>query len=382
MNTNSYLCRFLAEHPEQWETLLWKDYRIKIKRENSYAIFNYGYDCDFADPIVQEARGIILDTEKREVVCWPFRKFGNHNESYADPIDWTTARVQEKVDGSIVKLWFDERKPGWQFSTNATLRAENAPVGEFSLISFYDLICRAENFGDIPFENLNRDATYIFELVSPNTRVVVPYETTMLYHIGTRHNLTGREMDVDIGIRRPEMYPIHSLGECLETAIRLNQRDSEEIMAEGFVVVDGNWNRVKVKSPDYIAKHHLMQMKSIPKRECVQMLLSVSPEIDIICQTNPELIPVFKFYDYHLARLQHLADRLGMLAKQLYEEYSHDRSAVAKVIQKHPLAWVAFRCIESDRKGSEFLMQIPMERICKMLPDYQEEDLSVLFLEE
>lgn len=382
MNTNSYICRFLAEHPEQWETLLWKDYRIKIKRENSYAIFNYGYDCDFADPIVQEARGIILDTEKREVVCWPFRKFGNHNESYADPIDWTTARVQEKVDGSIVKLWFDERKPGWQFSTNATLRAENASAGEFSLSSFYDLICRAENFGDIPFENLNRDATYIFELVSPNTRVVVPYETTMLYHIGTRHNLTGREMDVDIGIRRPEMYPIHSLGECLETAIRLNQRDSEEIMAEGFVVVDGNWNRVKVKSPDYIAKHHLMQMKSIPKRECVQMLLSVSPEIDIICQTNPELIPVFKFYDYHLARLQHLADRLGVLAKQLYEEYSHDRSAVAKVIQKHPLAWVAFRCIESDRKGSEFLMQIPMERICRMLPDYQEEDLSVLFLDE
>ena len=97
--------------------------------------------------------------------------------------------------------------------------------------------------------------------------------------------------------------------------------------------------------------------------------------------SNPELIPVFKFYDYHLARLQHLADRLGYLAKQLYEEYSQDRSAVAKVIQKHPLAWVGFRCIESDRKGSEFLMQIPLDRICKMIPEYQEEDLSALFRE-
>lgn len=136
MNTNSYLCRFLAENPELWESLLTKEHGIKVKREGSYAIFNYGFGCDYADPMVQEARGIILDTKKLEVVCWPFRKFGNHNKSYADSIDWTSARVQEKVDGSIIKLWYDERKPGWQFSTNATLRAEDAPVGEFSLISF------------------------------------------------------------------------------------------------------------------------------------------------------------------------------------------------------------------------------------------------------
>ena len=382
MNTHSYLCRFLAEHPDNWDSLLTKEYGIKVKREGNYAIFNYGFGCNYADPVVQEARGIVLDTEALEVVCWPFRKFGNHNESYADPIAWSSARVQEKVDGSIIKLWHDKGKSGWQFSTNATLRAENAPVGEFSRISFDALIRKADNFGSIPFEALDKDTTYIFELVSPDTQIVVPYETTTLYHIGTRHNLTGQESDIDIGIRKPKMYPIHSLGECVETAIQLNQSNPDEIMAEGFVVVDAHWNRVKVKSPDYIAKHHLMQMKSIPKRECIQMLLSESPEIDMVCGANPELVPVFKFYDYHLARLQHLADRLGYLAKQLYEEYSRDRSAVAKVIQKHPLAWVGFRCIESNRKGSEFLMQIPLERICKMIPEYQEEDLSALFLEK
>ena len=64
MNTNSYLCQFLAVHPQQWETLLWKDYRIRVKKDQSYAIFNYSFDCDFADPLVQEARGIILDTQK------------------------------------------------------------------------------------------------------------------------------------------------------------------------------------------------------------------------------------------------------------------------------------------------------------------------------
>lgn len=381
MNTKSYLCRFIAEHPEDWNALLAKEYAIKVKTEGAYAIFNYGYGCDYADPIVQESRGIILDTEKLEVVCWPFRKFGNHNESYADDIDWSNARVQEKVDGSIIKLWFDQRKPGWQFSTNATLRAENAPAGEDSRTTFYDLICGAENYSDIPFDALDKDNTYIFELVSPGMQVVVPYESTMLYHIGTRSNLTGQESDVDIGIRKPKLYPIHSLAECVETAIRLNQMDSEEIRAEGFVVVDGNWNRVKVKSPDYIAKHHLVQMKSIAKRECVQMLLRAAPEINVICQANPELIPVFKYYDYQLSRLQNTADRLAVLARRLYEEYSFDRGAVAKVIRKHPLAWVGFQCLGNTAKGSECLMQCPVERICNLIPEYQEEDLSALFLE-
>ena len=380
MNNGSYLCRFLAEHPQNWEELLWNEYRIKIKTEGLYAIFNYGTGCDFSDPVIQEARGIILDTEKTEVVCWPFRKFGNYNESYADTIDWNSARVQEKVDGSIIKLWYDHRNQGWQFSTNASIRAENAPVGEFSACTFYDIIAKAENFRDIPFETLDRDLTYIFELVSPRTRVVVPYETTMLYHTGTRSNLTGQEIETDIGIAKPGMYPIRSLAECIETAVMLNRNDSDEIMAEGFVVVDGSWNRVKVKSPDYIAKHHLLQMKSIPKRECIQMLIEASTEIEVICETNPELIPVFKFYDYHLSRLRHQANRLGALSRQLYEEYSRDRSAVAKIILKHPLAWIGFKCIEQEGNGSEFLMQMPLEKLVKMIPEYPEEDLSALFL--
>ena len=108
MNTNSYLCRFLAAHPGDWEERLKRDYDLRIKRDGEYAVFNYEINADFYDPIVQEARGIILDTERYEVVCWPFRKFGNYSEGYADRIDWSSARVLEKIDGSIIKLWYDK----------------------------------------------------------------------------------------------------------------------------------------------------------------------------------------------------------------------------------------------------------------------------------
>ena len=100
---SSEICNFINEHPN-WRDLLIEEYRINIKEEYPFAIFNYGIDCDFSNPIVQEARGIIIDIEDCDVVCWPFRKFGNYNESYADKIDWNTARVQDKIDGSIIKL--------------------------------------------------------------------------------------------------------------------------------------------------------------------------------------------------------------------------------------------------------------------------------------
>ena len=200
MNHNSKLCCFIARNPDNWQTILTEEYGIKVKQEENYAIFNYGFGCDYSNPLVQEARGIIIDTESLQVVCWPFRKFGNYTESYADSIDWNTAKVQEKVDGSIVKLWFDHRLGKWQFSTNGVIRAEKAPLESVRASNYLSLIQKAKNFADIPFQTLDRDYTYIFELVSPDNQVVVPYDATMLYHTGTRSNVTGEETDMDIGI--------------------------------------------------------------------------------------------------------------------------------------------------------------------------------------
>ena len=96
-----------------WAELL-KQKFIRIKYKGDLAIFNYdlnlaiemGGNIDFTDPLVKECRGIIIDLKNMKVVCFPFNKFGNYTEYYADNIDWNTARVQEKIDGSIVKLYY------------------------------------------------------------------------------------------------------------------------------------------------------------------------------------------------------------------------------------------------------------------------------------
>ena len=102
------------------------------------------------------------------------------------------------------------------------------------------------------FSDLNPDDTYMFELVSPQTRVVVPYSETKLFHTGTRNINTLQELDADIGIEKPKTFSIATIEACVEAARRLDKYH------EGFVVVDSRWRRVKVKSPLYVSIHHIL----------------------------------------------------------------------------------------------------------------------------
>jgi hypothetical protein len=53
------------------------------------------------EPIVQECRGLILDeADNWRVVCRPYDKFFNYGEPNAVEVDWGTASVYEKLDGS------------------------------------------------------------------------------------------------------------------------------------------------------------------------------------------------------------------------------------------------------------------------------------------
>ena len=82
--------------------------------------------------------------------------------------------MQDKVDGSIIKLWWNEYSEKWQFSTNSTINADNALANQMTQESFLDVIRRADNYNDILLRLpiLNKNFTFMFELVSPETQVV------------------------------------------------------------------------------------------------------------------------------------------------------------------------------------------------------------------
>lgn len=279
------LTKYIKSHPN-WEIeLTEKPYCITIKRDDNFIMFNYSQiDSDFFNPIVKESRGIILDS-KFNTVCVPFYKFGNYGEGYADEIDWSTAKVQEKVDGSLIKVW--NYNGGWGVSTNGTINASNAELGSdvYPYRTFYDLFIEAARLSNLHIEELEPNYTYMFELTSPYNRVVVPYNDISIRHIGTRNINTLQEYNVDIGIPKPRMYDLHSLNDCVASASQMPFRE------EGYVVVDKNWHRVKVKSPAYIAVHKLKNNGAITTVKILDLIL-INEECEFLTY-YPEFTKMF-----------------------------------------------------------------------------------------
>jgi hypothetical protein len=256
---------------------------------------------DFSYDIVREARGIIFRESDLTCVCRGFDKWFNVQEANASEIDWATARVQEKLDGSLIKCWYDD---GWHISTNGTIDARNAslqtPVGDIQ--NYYDLFFSAENMPENFFERLNGNFTYIFEIVSPFNRVVVPYTKTMIYHLGARSNVSMREIDLPLGIDKPKSYRLRNLEDCLHAT------EAMPFNEEGFVVVDGKWNRVKIKSPAYVSAHHLKNNGVVTYSRVLDMIKQNGQ--DDFLSVYPEYNPMFE------AVLQPLTNFINVLESE------------------------------------------------------------------
>ena len=249
--------KFIKKHKDWRELLTNPPYCLSIKEDDNFAILKYNQlESDFNEPIVRECRGLIINKVMLEPVALSFYKFFNVQEPLADKIYWKDCRVQEKVDGSKLLVWYDKYKQIWRVSTSSMLDAE---VSDFNK-SFYDLFIEALKNNNLTFEELtfymNSIYCYTFELVSPESRVVVPYKKADLYFIGCRYVASFEECDPDSQgiselIKRPKEYKLNSLNACLQATEKMGFDE------EGFVVVDKYWDRVKIKSPAYVAAFHL-----------------------------------------------------------------------------------------------------------------------------
>ncbi|MCL2086678.1 MAG: hypothetical protein FWH05_03690 [Oscillospiraceae bacterium] len=259
----------IKQHPN-WRDILSTDpYNIKIKEEHGFILLKYSQiDSDFNQEIVRECRGLILDSDFNPV-CIPFYKFGNYGESYADKIDWNTAVVEEKLDGSLIKLWHYDNE--WRVSTNGTIDARDAELRALVTINadypnFRVLFDIAATNVNLDTSRLNPQYIYMFELVSPYNRIVTPYGETGLYHIGTRDISNSQELEADIGIPKPKTYSCSSLDDLIEMAKKLKYSE------EGYVVKDAQYRRIKVKSPAYVAASRLIS--GINETRVVELVMS------------------------------------------------------------------------------------------------------------
>lgn len=259
------LMKFLIAHPNNWEELLSSPpYNLIIRKKDDYVLFKYSMiESDFDEEIVNEARGIIFAHRAGtwKIVRFAFPKFWNWGESRAAEINWASFSVSEKLDGSLISVWFDNDE--WHVSTSGTIDAYEADVMGRKFGDLFDIA--AKNVG-LNLEDLCPNYCYTFEMVGPLNKIVVAYPETTLYHLSTRDMLTLDEVEVDIGVPKPLTYE----ATCLEDVQAIVAAMGED--HEGVVVRDAQGRRIKMKTELYFRLHKLANNGSITDKYLVDLI--------------------------------------------------------------------------------------------------------------
>jgi hypothetical protein len=267
---------------------------------------------DFAEPIVRECRGIILDSRgKWRVVARGFDKFFNHGEPNAAALDWSTARYLEKLDGSLCLVFHHADE--WHVATTGTPDAGGDING--SGLRFSDYFW--QTFGTEPggFECSKSGLCFMFELMGPANRVVVQHPEPRLVLLGARVRESGEELtaeharvyiDNDREIETVRAFPLTNMVDVAASFVTMSP-----LAQEGYVVVDKAFNRVKVKHPGYVALHHAKD--GLSQRAFVE--IARSGEVPEVVTAFPELKP----------SLDEARERFDVLVRDVEADYARIR---------------------------------------------------------
>lgn len=268
---------FIRKNPKDWEKKLKKDpYNLKSitqfpNNPNWYMLVYNLIESDLSNKIVKQCRGTVVEVKDGnvKVVCAPYVKFFDINDGHADAINWDSKKLKTelKVDGQLIKMFKYEGHDYW---------VTNGGIGLYTPIDYetedvhcyQELMTKAlggasvwnaeENFFECRMDWVARVPdgwTLMFELTSPQNRIICKYDETKLWFHGAR-DPEGNEHSPE------EIKEMFGLPYDIPKRFNLNKR--EDILAaletfngqeqEGFVVVDEeNWTRVKMKSPSYLA---------------------------------------------------------------------------------------------------------------------------------
>ena len=356
IRTNPNWKDFLAQEPRfiTVASCKWEDVNGKLLYPNLYMFSYNGITSDFTDEYVRICRGCIVDINDPAnpmFACLPFLKFGNQGQAFCPEIDWESAFVQQKVDGILIKLFYYDNK--WRWVTNNGWNT-NLPADGISLLvskysesetdkctSVQELIDFSINKVDLDFDNLSKNHTYMFELISPKLRILVDNPETKLVYLGCRDMTTLKELSLAKATTLvPELkkftmvkyFPLHTMDDTL--ALCKSYKGDED---EGVVICDKDFNRVKIKCEDYIRLKGYRKLLSTTDEQIFCGIIQQT--IDDAVQIFPEVGPKIEEIRGNIISYKKLLGYYGDLAKAHYDAINKE-GLTEKEVRTQFAKWV------------------------------------------
>lgn len=248
---------------------------IYVRKHPTADLFLYNYTAraqysDKWNEATMTCRGLITDAAG-EIVARPFQKFFNLEEVKTLPTG--PFEVFDKVDGSLgIMYWLDGRP---YIATRGRFDSEQAETANRIL-------------ADTKASLLNKDHTYLFEIIAPEHRIVVDYEDRReLILLAIIKTKTGEEIPLTDTTRRLMenlgIQTVYSYGS------RLTLEDIRSMQipdAEGFVIRFASGLRVKVKMEEYKRLHKIIT--GVTEKDILVDYLMPGNDLDPLFERVPD----------------------------------------------------------------------------------------------
>jgi T4 RnlA family RNA ligase len=268
-------------------------------------ILNYSVKAQskkFWDEYTMACRGLVIDNGGT-ILARPFQKFKNYEEYLPSEINWSQKfETFEKMDGSLIIVFYYKPRMLWIVASRGSFISEQC--------------LEAQKMLDYnTYDKLDKDNTYLFEVLYPENRIVVDYgnrrELVLLTVIDT---VSGHELSYDLVVESYSKYftivkklKMSNFTELLE--YKKSNRDNEE----GAVVRFEDNFRFKMKFEEYIRLHGILTNVS---NLTVWEHLKGNYDFDALLDRVPD-----EFYDWLKRTTKTLQSNFGEIERQALKEF-------------------------------------------------------------
>ncbi|MCK4668288.1 hypothetical protein KAU33_16165 [Candidatus Dependentiae bacterium] len=308
-------------------------------------IYNYTTKTQYEklwDEYTINCRGLIIDDE-RNIVARPFSKIFNYGEVVDS--DKGIKNIIErpkffnKLDGVLGVTY-----PNDSEIAVATRGSFTNSQSQFATEWLQDRI---------PPSKFKPEYTYLFEIIHPDSRIVINYEFEGLVLLAVLSKDGTHELDhikeglrLGVGFARYMTFP-----DILQALAYLEKADGREI--EGFVLKFSNGYRIKMKSEDYVRMHRMIFHTSSKdiwlamKEDRLESVYEVLPD---------EMLPWVQEIERDLiSQYNALMETANHIAKTALRRYN-TKQDIARYISLFPEKSVAFLIANGKKEKAEALV--------------------------
>lgn len=299
---------------------------LTVHRFDGLVSFDYNKTITFTmdwDEITINARGIVFEESTGKLVAFPYRKFWNKEEldggdaRSAEMLSKLPAEyhpnfegesmILEKADGSCAIVFYYNGK--WYVKTRGSFVSEQALWASAYLHNFIDV------------DKMNKDHTYLFEIIYPQNRIVVDYgDKEALVLTGIIDTATQKEFWYDYLVTEAE-----KIGSDVVKAFVFEKfedifkaREQLTVNEEGFVITFRNGYKFKLKGEAYCNVHRKM---------CAVTPLHFWRELDTDTLTIPD-----DFLADLPEEFRHTVDELKYTIESLHQNLYNEVVEYAKTV--------------------------------------------------